>query len=606
MIKERAQASNRRSLRPGALLRLFIRFRSHLRPHRRKLVAAAACMIGVTALEIARPWPLKFIFDGLLIPQDEPDRMIRLANHWTGGGDALLLASAAAILAIAILGGLLGFGQSYLLAQVGQHVVSSIRLQLYSHIQRLSHSFHDEQSSGDLLARLTGDVRMMRELLTNSMVYISARILVVVGTLAVMASMDWRLTCVALVILPFLVASVFKFGGEIKGAARRQRRKESKVAQVVAESINTIRVVQAFAREAYEEDRFARQNNSSVQAGLRATRLEAHLDRLVQVILAAGTCGVIWYGVTRVRVGVLTPGDLLVFTAYLTTLYKPIRKLAGLTGRIAKATACGERIIAILELEPEIADAPDAREAPCFAGEVEFDHVRFGYAGRKPLLKEFSLPIAAGERVALVGPSGAGKSTLANLILRFYDPQQGSVRIDGKDIRSFTLESLRKQVAIVLQDSPLFAGSIRDNIAYGRLDASDEEIAEAARIAQAHDFIEALPEGYDTEVGERGATLSGGERQRIAIARAIVRDAAIVILDEPTTGLDQASKATVSQALRNLTENRTCLLITHDPLDAGDFDRVLQIRDGRLQDDHATHPDPRPYSPLLPERVRSC
>ncbi|MFQ5565299.1 MAG: ABC transporter ATP-binding protein [Paracoccaceae bacterium] len=572
--------SDRDSIRPRALGRLFRRMRPHLRPHRATLALAALAMIGATAMEIVRPWPIKIIFDGLLIPQYRPDRVMTAALEITGGGDWLLATASLAILVVAVVGGLLTFAQSYLIASVGQKVVAAIRLDLYRHIQRLSHSFHDQASTGELLSRLTGDVRMMRDLLINAVVYVSARILVIGGTLLVMALMDWRLTLAAVAVLPALFWVAARFGRRIKGAARKQRRKEGKIAKVMGESVSAITVVKSFAREAYEEARFARENASSVRAGLVATRLEAHMDRVVQVVLALGACIVIWYGVTRVRAGALSPGDLLVFSAYLTALYKPVRKLAAMTGRIAKATASGERLLEIFDLVPDVREAPDAVAAPRFRGEVRLDAVDFAYPGGAPVLSRASLHIAAGETVALSGHSGAGKSTVGRLLLRFYDPGQGRVTIDGRDIRAFTLDSLRDQVAVVLQESVLFATTIRDNIAYGRLDASFDDIREAARKAGADAFIEALPDGYDTVVGERGATLSGGQRQRIAIARAILRDAAILIFDEPLTGLDTETAADVAAALARAAHGRTTLLIAHDDATRSIADRVVRVAEG--------------------------
>jgi ABC-type multidrug transport system fused ATPase/permease subunit len=577
--------SDRDSIKPKVLRRLFGRMRPHLGPFRSTLAVAALAMLGATAMEIVRPWPLKIIFDGLLIPQGKPDQVTAAALEITGGGDWLLAATSLAILAIAIIGGLLTFAQSFLIASVGQKVVAAIRLDLYRHIQRLSHSFHDQASTGDLLSRLTGDVRMMRDLLINAVVYFCARLMVIGGTLLVMALMDWRLTLAAIVVLPALHWVTVRFGSQIKGAARKQRRNEGKIARVMSEGVSAIAVVKGFAREAYEEARFAEQNNSSLRAGVLATRLEAHMDRIVQVLLALGTCIVIWYGVTRVRAGALSPGDLLVFSAYLTALYKPVRKLAAMTGRIAKATASGERLLEIFDLVPDVREAPDAIVAPRFRGAVTFDAIDFAYPGGAPVLRGASLRIEPGETVALTGVSGSGKSTVARLLLRFYDTTGGRVMIDGRDIRDFTLDSLRDQVAVVLQESLLFATTIRDNIAYGRLDASFDDIRQAAREAGADDFIEALPDGYDTVVGERGATLSGGQRQRIAIARAILRDATILILDEPLTGLDRNTSASVSAALARAARGRTTLLIAHDGASLVMADRVVRIAEGGFGED---------------------
>ncbi len=539
-------------------------------------------MLGVTLMELLKPWPLKFVFDVILVSSEKTPALLDSLPEFLHETNYLLAAIALSILIIAALSGLFGYGQAFLLSSVGQKVVAAIRSQVYAHLQRLSHSFHEHSATGDLLARLTGDIRMMRELLVTSTMFILDRSLAVIAMIAIMLWMDWQLTLIALAVMPVLTMTVTKFGRDIKGATRRQRRKESQITNVMAENLSSISIVQAFAREAYEEERFSRHNAKSMQAGLVSTRLEQQMNRLVQIILALGTAGVVWFGVTRVQSGVLTPGDLLVFTAYLTGLYKPIRKLAGLTSRMAKATVCGERVVTILETEPDIKNSFDAYPAPSFQGEIIFDGVTFSYPAKSPVLNNTSFCVAPGETVALVGESGAGKSTIANLLLRFYDPDAGGIFVDGVDIRRYTLESLRNQIAVVLQESILFNTSIRDNIGYGKLDASEGEIIAAAEAANAHNFIEQLPEGYDTVVSERGASLSGGQRQRIAIARAMIRNAPIVILDEPTAGLDINNKTEVEAALNRLVRNSTCITITHDPLSAKSADRTLRIEHGEV------------------------
>lgn len=576
--------SRDRKIEVGALRRLFRRMGPHLQAHRRKLTFGFLAMIGVALAEILRPWPIKIVFDGILIPQQDPDVVTGWLLSVFGQGDVLLGAMAVAILGIALLGGAMGFAQAYLIAAVGQKVVAAIRLDLYRHIHRLSHSFHDTASSGDIIARLTGDVRMMRDLLIDAVVFFAARILVILLTIGVMLWMDWRLTLVALTILPALWLVTRYFGKRIKGAARKQRRKEGKIAVVMTEGISAINVVKGFARESYEEARFAKQNNSSAEAGVVTTRLAANMDRVTQVLLALGTAVVVWFGVIQVRSGAISPGDLLVFTAYLSSLYKPIRKMASMTARVAKATASGERLLEIFDLEPDIAKRPDAEPiGPAIHGWVMFDGVSFAYAGAtEAVLDRVNLDLYPGEVTALVGPSGAGKSTLARLLMRFYDPSSGAVRIDGQDIRNVTLDSLRSNISVVLQDSVLFGTSVRDNIAYGRLDATDEEIVAAAKAAEADTFIRNLPEGYDTVLGERGETLSGGQRQRIAIARAILRDAPILILDEPLTGLDPATAKGLLASLRRAAAGRTTLLIAHDDLTLSLADHVYRVEQGTL------------------------
>ncbi|MCV2873049.1 ABC transporter ATP-binding protein/permease [Defluviimonas sp. WL0050] len=568
------------TVQPRALWRLFRRMGPHLGPYRRKLILGGLAMIGVAASEVLAPWPLKILFDGILIPQDQPDSVTAWLIGAFGSGDGLLAASVLAILVIALAGGAAAYVQAYLIAAVGQKVVAAIRLDLYRHIQNLSHSYHDSASTGDIIARLTGDVRLMRDLMIDAVVFFAARILVILATVGIMAWMNWRLTLIALTILPALWVLSRHFGAQIKGAARRQRKNEGKIAIVMTESMSAINVVKGFAREAYEEERFARQNSSSAEAGVQTTRLAAHMDRVNQVLLALGTSVVLWYGVTLVRAGAISPGDLLVFTAYLTTLYKPVRKMASMAARVAKATASGERLLEIFDLQPDVAERPDAAEAGRLTGEVALRGVSFAYPDTPLVLSEADLTIRPGEVVALLGPSGTGKSSVAKLIMRFYDPVAGQVTIDGTDIRDFTLDSLRRNIAVVLQEAVLFAATIRENIAYGRLDASENEILAAARAAGADGFIRALPDGYDTIVGERGETLSGGQRQRIAIARAILRDAPILILDEPLTGLDAATATALMAELRGATRGRTTLLITHDPQCLILADRVLNLENG--------------------------
>jgi ATP-binding cassette, subfamily B, bacterial len=564
---------------PGALWRLFRKMGPHARPYWRKLAVGSLAMVVVALSEIIRPWPIKVVFDGLLMPQSKPDAVMVRVLAWFGTGDQLLAAAALAILAIAVIGGAMAYVQATFIAAVGQKVVADIRLDLYRHVQRLSHTFHDTVASADIISRLTGDVRMMRDLLIDAAVFFAARTLVMIGTVGVMLLMDWRLTLAALTVLPGLVWVSQSYGARIKDAARRQRRKEGKIAVVMTEGISAISVVKGFAREAYEEERFARQNTSSAEAGVQSTRMGAQMDRLVQVMLAVGTCIVMWYGVTRVREGAVSPGDLLVFTAYLSTLYKPLRKMSSMSARIAKATASGERLLEIFDIKPDITDPPDANEAYEVIGHFALEAVTFGYPGSAPVLRGATLRLSPGETVALVGASGAGKSSVAKLMMRFYDPQIGKVTIDGHDVRDAQIASLRDQIAVVLQESVLFATSIRDNIAYGRLDASDEDIQAAAVAAGADGFIRRLSDGYDTVLGERGETLSGGQRQRIAIARALLRNAPILILDEPLTGLDADTARELIGALKAVASGRTTLLIAHDDLSLTLADRVVELKD---------------------------
>lgn len=588
-------------LRPRSLVGSYRRLSHYMLAQHRALVLVAVCMAAAAVLELLRPWPIKIVFDVILIPQENAGAAADAMRDIFGAGDALLAVCATSIFLVAVLVSAASFAETTLLAGIGQNVIAAIRLDLYRHVQALSQSFHDTTSAGDLLTRLTGDVRMLRDLLVNAVMFIGARALVFAGMLTVMLLMDWQLTLVALSVLPALALTSGYFVSRVKAAARRQRKSESRIAHVLTENLSAIRIVQAFAREPIESSRFSQRNQSSAKAEIAATREAAFLDRLVKIFVAAGTCGVVWFGVTRVQAGALTPGDLLVFTTYLAGLYKPVRKTAELMGKLAKAGVRAERIIEILDLEPEVRDRPGALTAEGLRGDIRIVDLSFLYTHSDDVLRTANLRIAPGETIALMSKSGAGKSTIAHLLLRFYDPLSGSIEIDGQDIRDYRIASLREQVSVLLQDTMLFNASIRDNIGYGKLDASDEEIEAAAKAADAHDFIMSLPDGYDTIVGPRGGTLSGGQRQRIAIARALVKDAPIVILDEPMTGLDAKTGQAVRVALAHLIASKTCILITHELSTAVLADRIIEIRNGQLVD--ATAEQQREIEPRSPRSV---
>jgi ATP-binding cassette subfamily B protein len=574
-----------REIRPGAVKRVYRYFSQYLTRFRGKLGLALLSGVGVTLMDLARPWPMKIIFDGILYQKRSVIESPYFSFLFRYGTPGALAVVCLAIILIAWLSGLFTYKEAVLTAEVGHRTTASIRRRLYDHLQKLSRSFHDTRQSGDLLVRLTGDINLLKEMLVDFIVTATGRSMVLVGMVAIMLAMDWQLTVMALFTVPPLVYAITRYTGSIKAATDRARHKEGKVASLVHESLGSISLIQAFSLERLHYDKFSRFNRSNLRAGLKTTRLVASFQRLVELVLAAGTCVVMWFGVRRVLDGVLTPGDLLVFVSYLRNMYKPLRRLAKLTSRVAKATACGERVLDILDRVPAIQDAPGAVEAPPFRGEVTFDHVHFSYNGSETILRDVAFTIEAGQSVALVGPSGVGKTTIANLLLRFYDPLEGAVRIDGRDIREFTLGSLRSQISVIMHEPDLFGVSVRENIAMGRPDASEEEIVEAARIANAHAFILGLEEGYDTVVGERGARLSRGQKQRIALARAAVRRAPIIILDEPTTGLDAESEFLVMQALGRLTKARTCITIAHKLSTIAAAERILVLDDARVLED---------------------
>jgi ATP-binding cassette subfamily B protein len=438
-----------------------------------------------------------------------------------------------------------------------------MRLQLYQRIQRLSLAEHGRSRAGDLITRVTKDIDTVQDFIDSALLGIVINVATLTGMVSVMLWVNWRFTLVGLSVAPPLAAFVYFYSRRIKEASRAVKKKESELMSGVAEVLTSIQVVQAFGREDYEDRRFRSESSGNVRAGLLARSIKAKLSPMVDIFVAIGTCMVLGYGVVLVQRGTLTTGVLIVFLMYLKKTYKPLKELSRMANTLAKTAVSFERIEEIVGVESQITDAPTARPAPPFTGLVEFEHITFGYEKGVTILNDVSLRIEPGQVAAIVGPSGQGKSTIASLLPRFFDPIEGAVKIDGTDVREFTLKSLRDQISFVLQDSLLFRGTIWENLCYGKPDADPEATILAAQQANAHDFIMSLPNGYGTLVAERGTTLSGGQRRRIAIARAIVRDTPILILDEPTTGLDAASEFAVTEALERLMKGRTCIVVAH-------------------------------------------
>jgi len=398
----------------------------------------------------------------------------------------------------------------------------------------------------------------------------------------VMFYLNWEFTLIALLVAPGLFLVVYHYTHRIKKASRAMRRQEGEVVSVLEEVLSSIRVVKAFAREDYEQKRFEEESRASVEKALQARNIKAKLPPIVEIIVACGTCLVLWYGARLVLTGGLTSGELLVFLLYLGKMYKPMRELSKMTDTISKASVGWERIREVLENEMQVRDLPGAKQAPQFKGKIEFDQVSFSYSEKQPVLKDLSLKIEPGQLAALVGPTGAGKTTIVSLLPRFYDLTSGEIRIDGQDIRRFKQKSLREQISFVLQESLLFRAPVWQNIAYGKPEATHEEIVRAAKLAYADEFIDKMPDGYDTMIGERGLTLSGGQRQRITIARAIIRNAPILVLDEPSAGLDAESEKLVFDALGNLMEGRTSIVIAHRLATVKRADVIFVIDDGEV------------------------
>ncbi len=564
-----------------AMQRIVRRFWPQIRKQSSLLALAGVGLIAEILARLLAPWPLKLIFDYILLPDAHTAELdwplLRSASP-----DVLLVILALAVIGTAALRAMSAYVSLVGLSLAASRIITEVRSKLYAHLQRLSLSFHYQAKSGDLVTRITSDIDRLRDVTVTATLPLVINTLTLFSMVGVMFWLDWELALISLAVLPLFVLSSLKLTKRIQTVARQQRKREGAMAATAAEAIGAIKVVQALSLESRLEDMFASDNRQSLEDSARTQQLSAGLQRTVEILVAIATSLVLWRGVVLVQAGAATPGDLLVFITYLKTAFKPTRQLAKQMAQISKATASGERIVDLLDVVPDIRDQRRAIAAPPFRGEVRFRNVYFAYDPDKMILEEVNFQAQAGQRVALVGPSGGGKSTLVSLLLRLYDPLAGQVCIDGRDLRDYKLDSLRGQISIVLQDSVLFGATIRDNIAYGTVEATDAAIERAARLANAHDFIMDLPQGYDTLMSERGATLSGGQRQRIAIARAAVRKAPIVILDEPTVGLDNKSEKAVSEALARLTQNSTTFLITHDLRASKDFDQILYIANGHI------------------------
>ena len=566
--------------RPGARLRVLVR--ACLKERRLALSLAAVALLGVVLADVLAPWPLKIIFDHILLAKPLPPTLALLQPVLDWGTWPALMVATLAIAAIALAGGVLAYLQLYTTAKVGHRITWRLRGELFAHLQCLSLAFHRDSRSGELLTKVAGDTNLLRDMFSDWALTLGRHALTLVAMLSVMFLLNWQLALVVAATLPPLLGVIFVLNRRVKASVREQRKHEGLMATRLNEVLSSIALVQAFGRHTYEEDRFSREIEANYESGMRTTRTTGAIVKAIAIISAAGTAITVLLGAHEVLAGRLTPGELLVFITYVTSLYKPVRDLGRLSAKFSRASVSAQRVAEILDHEPDIADAPDALELKRPAGEIVFENVSFGYGAGRPVFDGLSLRIAAGERVALVGPSGAGKSTLLNLLLRLYEPTAGRVLIDGIDIRRFTRDSLRREIGIVLQDNILFGVSVRENIAYGRPDAPLDAIEAAARSARAHEFIVDLPEGYDTEIGERGATLSGGQRQRLCLARALVKEPAILVMDEPTASIDAVSARLINEAVARVHRNRTLIVISHEYSDMASYDRILVLQNGRL------------------------
>ncbi len=550
----------------------------YLRPHRGKLAASVALTVVVVLAELAKPWPLKVVIDQVLLGK----HWHLLPASWRGDSATLSTVVVASLVLLALVGGAAAYWRDLWLADAGQRTIGKVRRDALDAVLRQSLSFHERHRAGDLLLRLCGDAQSLRILLVDGLFSLGREGLVLVGTLVVMLLVDWRLALAALVVMPAIAVVMALVSARLRRAARKQRQKEGQLATAAHETLAAVPLIQAYGLEETASHAFVKQNRRSARAGLQATRLEGRLGLATEVALALGTALVLWLGVARVQAGALTPGDLIAVLAYVRSFYRPIRKGLGRSAAMVKAAAAGERVLDLLDAPEGLAAPRDPVPLGASRGAVTFRDVHFAHADGRGVLRGADLVVQPGEHIALVGGNGAGKTTLVSMLPRLRDPHAGAVLLDDVDVRHCDPVELRARIALVFQETVLFDGTLRDNIRLGRPDADDAAVAAAARLAGVQAFAAHLPDGLDTRVGERGAELSGGERQRIALARALVRDAAVYVFDEPTTGLDSAAEAHLCNELLAHLRERTVLLITHNPRLLAHVDRTIALRDGRL------------------------
>jgi ATP-binding cassette, subfamily B, bacterial len=575
-----ARAARDSASSPRAAL-IFRTFAADVRKQRGKLMGGAAFGVVYALARVAEPWPLKVVFDQVLFHKPASGSWFSIFTVFGTSSYDILAASAIVLVVIGLVRGVAYYYEDFLLSSAAQEIVYRIRARLYRHLHRLPVAFHQRRRTGDTLVRLSSDIVVLRDMLVDSVVNIGTGVLMIALMLVVMFAVDPVLTLLSLASMPLVAVLSALYGRRIRASSRKQRKREGQVAALMHEALGAVSVVQLYGAEEREQERFNAVNRRSLKQGIKATRLEARMNRGVELALAGATVVVLWAGTLRALSGALTPGELVVFISYLRGAQRPLRRASKTVQRSAKAIASAERIVELLTTEAELTDAPDAVPAPPFTGRIALQQVDFAYAPGKPILRRVSIGVEAGSTVAIVGHTGSGKSTLLNLVPRLFDPTRGSVTIDERDLRTLKLESVREQISLVQQETVLFGFSVAENIRYGCPDATDKEVEQAAQAAGLAGFIRQLPEGFDTVLSERGASLSGGQRQRIAIARALVRRTPILLLDEPTTGLDPAARRGVSDTLEGLIEHTTTLLVTHDMDLARRADEIIVLEHGR-------------------------
>lgn len=537
-------------------------------PYKYRLLFGLFCMVVAAMGYLVVPWLIKNVVDKVLAAKDMYTLNLIIA----------------AILGVFLVRGFATYGQNYTMAYIGQRVIIDIREAVFRHLQRLDQAYFDRRKTGLIMSNLTNDVGALQTAIVDNLISFITEAVTLIGSLVFMFWIDWKLSLLTFIIVPVVLGITNIFGKKLRLAGHDVQGRIADITSLLQEVISGIRVVRSFAREAFELKRFEGENIRNFKAVMKATKLTALLGPMVEFSAAIAVVIILWYGGYSVVNGVITAGALIAFLIYAINLSNPVKRLTQVYSNIQKAMAAGDRIIEILETKPEVVEKADAKELPALEGRVEFKHVDFSYDGEKLALKDVNLLVKPGHTVAIVGPSGAGKTTVANLLPRFYDVTAGELLIDGMNVKDVTMKSLREQIGLVPQDTMLFNATVKDNILYGRLDASDEEVYAAAKAANALEFIEKLPEGMDTVVGERGNSLSGGQRQRIAIARAILKDPKILILDEATSALDTESEKLVQEALERLMRDRTAIVIAHRLSTIKNADHIVVLKQGMVEE----------------------
>ena len=547
-------------------MNLYFRALKYIKPYLFRGVCAAICTAIAAGGTAYLPWIIKDMVDQVLKEKD-----VAMLNYIV-----------ISIIVVFVIRGIAYYGQSYLMNYVGQRVIIDNRKAVFEKLQRLSLSFYDKNKTGTIMSYVTNDVNALQSAMVENVVEMVTESVILIASIVMMIYLDWKLFLVTFSTFPIVLLFIDQFGKRIRKSGSRIQEVTADITSVLQETVSSARVIKSFVREDYEINRFDKENLNNFRANMKYAQLSATLTPTIEFVAAVGVTIILWYGGNSVINGSITAGSLVAFLTYAVNISNPIKRLSRVIGNIQKALAAAQRVFDVLDLPETIKNTPDAKALPPVKGKVRFDHVSFSYDPGEEVLSDVSFDVKPGEMVAFVGPSGAGKSTVASLLPRFYDVNDGSISIDGTDIRGVTLNSLREQVGIVPQETILFNGSVYDNILYGRLDATKEEVEAAAKAANAHNFIMELPDGYNTMLGDRGVNISGGQRQRISIARAILKNPQILILDEATSALDTESERVVQEALDRLMVGRTSFVIAHRLSTIKNADKIMVLEKGRL------------------------